>query len=194
GESPRPGDARDERSDRGGGMTSAPTSYQSPGIATRLSSSKSIPGLLRTLAAQREWGVAILLALTITAVAIVNPDFLSTANLRDVLVNNSFYAIVACGVTFVIVTGEIDISVGSLAGLCAALLGLLTSPQHGNWSPVPAIAVTLLLGLAVGAINGFLVAYARVPSIIVTLGMLSALRSVTKMLMGSEWIGVVPPL
>ena len=81
---------------------------QSRGIA--------IPGLLRTLLAQREWGVALLLALTITAVAIVNPNFLHLANLRDVLVNNAPFAIIAAGVTFVVVTGEIDISVGSLAG------------------------------------------------------------------------------
>src|SRR5688500_12727861 len=146
------------------------------------------------LASRREYGVAVLLALTITIVSIINPDFVSAANLRDILVNNAFYAIVACGVTFVIVTGEIDISIGSLAGLCAAVLGLLTAPTSANQSAALAVPITLALGLSVGLINGFLVAYARVPSIIVTLGMLTALRGATKLLMGSQWITVVPEL
>ena len=146
------------------------------------------------LALQREWGVALLLALTVAAVTLVNHSFLSAGNVRDMLVNNANYAIIACGVTFVIVTGEIDISVGSLAGLLAVVLGLLTAPEHGHMAVAPAVAITLALGLAVGLVNGFLVAYARVPSIIVTLGMLTALRGVTKKIIGDEWIDVVPGL
>jgi len=111
-----------------------------------------------------------------------------------VLVNNASYAIIACGVTFVIVTGEIDISVGSLAGLLAAVLGLLTAPEHAHMAVAPAVAITLAVGLGVGLVNGFLVAYAGVPSIIVTLGMLTALRGVTKIIMGDEWINVIEPL
>jgi ribose/xylose/arabinose/galactoside ABC-type transport system permease subunit len=150
----------------------------------------SVREMLTQLALRREWGVALLLAITITAVAIVNPDFISASNIRDMLVNNSAYAIIACGATFVIVTGEIDISMGSLAGLCAAVLGLLSAPDHANLGAASAIVITLGVGLAVGLINGFLVAYARVPSIIVTLGMLTALRGLTKILMGDEWITV----
>jgi ribose/xylose/arabinose/galactoside ABC-type transport system permease subunit len=165
-------------------MTTAQS--QSPGIA--------MPGLFARFARRREYGVALLLALTIVIVAIVNPDFLQSANVRDVLVNNSAFAIIACGVTFVIVTGEIDISVGSLAGLLAAVLGLLTSPDHAHLSVVPAILITLALGLGVGLLNGFLVAYARVPSIIVTLGMLTALKGATQLIMAGKWIEVVPGL
>lgn len=149
---------------------------------------------LARLLQQREAGVAILLALTITIVAIINPDFLRLGNIRDVLINNAAYAIIACGVTFVIVTGEIDISVGSLAGLLAAVLGVLTSPQRVGMDVGSAVAITLLLGLGVGLINGLLIAYARVPSIIVTLGMLTALRGATEILMNGTWIEVVPGL
>jgi rhamnose transport system permease protein len=161
---------------------------QSPRIAIRER------GRLLELLQQREWGVAILLALTIAIVAIINPNFLTLANLRDILSANAAYAIIACGVTFVIVTGEIDISVGSLAGLLAAVLGVLTSPDYAGWHAGPAILATLALGLLVGVINGFLIAYARVPSIIVTLGMLTALRSVTEMIMGGKWIVVADAL
>ena len=151
-------------------------------------------GFLLELLEKREAGVAILLALTITIVALVNPDFLGLGNLRDVLVNNAAFAIIACGVTFVIVTGEIDISVGSLAALCAAVLGVLTSPDRMAMSAAPAVGIVLALGLGVGLINGLLVAYARVPSIIVTLGMLTALRGGTELLMAGEWLNVVPEL
>ena len=156
----------------------------SPGIG--------IPAFARTLLAQREWGVALLLALTITVVAIVNPNFLHLANLRDVLVNNAPFAIIACGVTFVVVTGEIDISVGSVAGLLSAVMGLLTSRDHAHMNVALACAIVAAIGTFVGAINGFLVAYLNVPSIIVTLGMLTALRGATELLMAGKWIQNLP--
>jgi ribose/xylose/arabinose/galactoside ABC-type transport system permease subunit len=86
----------------------------------------------------------------------------------------------------VIVTGEIDISVGSLLGLCAAVMGLLC---YGDAPRVPvfvAVAAAVGLGLGVGMLNGLLVTLGRVPSIIVTLGMLTMLRGVTKLLMKGE--------
>lgn len=156
-------------------------------------SRSAIRRLLSQMLQQREWGVAILLALTVTLVATVNPAFLQTGNLRDMLVNNVPYAIIACGVTLVIVTGEIDISVGSLAGLLAVVIGLLTSADYANLSVFAAVPIVLAIGTFVGLLNGVLVAYLRVPSIIVTLGMLSALRSVTEMLMGGKWIQNLPP-
>jgi ribose/xylose/arabinose/galactoside ABC-type transport system permease subunit len=149
-------------------------------------------GVLARIAQQREWGVAILLGLTVAVVAAVNRDFLRIGNLRDILVNNAPFAIIACGLTFVIVTGEIDISVGSLAGLLGAVMGLMTSTDHANKPVVLAVAVVLALGTLVGVINGLLVAYAKVPSIIVTLGMLTALRGMTELLMGGEWIKNLP--
>jgi ribose/xylose/arabinose/galactoside ABC-type transport system permease subunit len=78
--------------------------------------------------------------------------------------------------------------------LLAAVLGVLTSPDYAGWHGGPAIVVTLVLGVLVGVINGLLIAYARVPSIIVTLGMLTALRSVTEMIMGGKWIVVADAL
>jgi ribose/xylose/arabinose/galactoside ABC-type transport system permease subunit len=155
---------------------------------------RPVAEVLASIARRREYGVAILLALTVLVVSLVNPDFLTPGNLRDILVRNAAYAIIACGVTFVIVTGEIDISVGSLAGLLAATLGVLTSPDRAGLGAPIAVTIALALGLAVGLVNGFLVAYARVPSIIVTLGMLTALSGVTRMLMAGTWIEVVPGL
>jgi len=148
--------------------------------------------LLRRLAQQREYGVLALLALTVAVVAAVNPAFLKLDNLRDMLVHVAPAAIVACGLTLVIVTREIDISVGSLMGLLAAVVGILTSPQRVGASVAVGVLVTLLAGTGVGFVTGLLVTLGRVPSIIVTLGMLTALRGATEMTMRGEWITELP--
>ena len=161
-----------------------------------LTSSHPTPPIWRRaialLAAKREYGVGLILALTIAAVAMVNPAFLATDNIRDMLIKCVPAAIVGCGLTFVIVTGEIDISVGSLMGLLAAVVGLLATPQHVGLPTGLAVLLTLLLGAFIGFINGLLVTVGRVPSIIVTLGMLTALRGVTEMLMNGKWITQLP--
>jgi ribose/xylose/arabinose/galactoside ABC-type transport system permease subunit len=114
-------------------------------------------------------------------------------NVRDVLVQAAPTLIVACGLTFVVVTGEIDISVGSLMGLLAALLGTFVSPDRMGWPVAGGVLLMLVLGTLVGLINGLLVTIGRVPSIIVTLGMLTVLQGATEMVMGGEWIKNLPP-
>ncbi|MEA3188573.1 MAG: rhamnose transport system permease protein [Chthoniobacter sp.] len=147
---------------------------------------------LTLLARRREYAVALALALTIAVAGIVNPAFLAAGNLRDILVQVVPAAIVGCGLTFVIVTGEIDISVGSSMGLLAAVLGQLCSPLHAGLPVWVAVVLTLLAGTLIGLVNGLLVTVARVPSIIVTLGMLTALRGATEMLMAGKWITDLP--
>src|SRR5436190_14653746 len=83
----------------------------------------AIRGLFERMLAQREYGVALILLLAIAIVAFVNPAFISPGNIRETLIRVAPYAIIGCGLTFVIVTGEIDISVGSLMGFLAATLG-----------------------------------------------------------------------
>ena len=147
----------------------------------------------RRAALRREFGVACLLGLMFAAVAIVNPAFLTARNLTGMLVECVPALIVGCGLTFVIITGEIDISVGSLFGLLAAVMGVMASPQRLGLPIGVVVLATLAAGAAVGLLNGLLVTVGRVPSIIVTLGMLSALRGATELLMGGEWITDLPP-
>ena len=142
---------------------------------------------------QREWGVGALLLLTLAVVGRINPAFVSGANLRDILIASVPTVIVACGLTFVIVLGEIDISVGSLMGLLATVMGQLSSPTHAHWPVAAAVLVTLLLGAGVGLINGLLVTLGRMPSIIVTLGMLTVLQGVNQLLLNGQWITDLPP-
>ena len=163
---------------------------------SNLSSSGSVGwtfgGILRRMARQREYGVLALLGLTVALVSVVNPAFLSAENLRDVLVKAAPGAIVACGLTLVIVTGEIDISMGSLMGFLAAIIGVLTSTHRMGWPVGVGVAVTLALGTLVGLINGLLITYGRVPSIVMTLGTLTALRGLTELIMGGEWVEALP--
>ena len=143
--------------------------------------------------AGREAGVAALWLVAMAAVGAVNPDFLRAANLHAILVKCAPVVIVACGVTLVIVTGEIDISVGSLMGLLAVVGGIVTSPDRMGLSPQAGAAAVLVVGGGVGLLTGLLVTLGRVPSIIVTLGMLTALRGLTQVLMGGQWIESIPP-
>jgi ribose/xylose/arabinose/galactoside ABC-type transport system permease subunit len=148
----------------------------------------------RALLAKREVGVAILLTVTVLLVGTFNHAFFSPENIRDMLVRVVQAVIIGCGVTFVILTGEIDISVGSLLAFLAAFIGLLTNPDHPVVPVGIGIILTLGLGTLVGFINGLLVTYGRIPSIIVTLGMLSILRNVMNMMMGGEWITAMSPV
>lgn len=85
-------------------------------------------------------------------------------------------ALVATGQTLVILTRNIDLSVGSIVGFTAFAAGLLVS-RHPDLNPLLLVAYSALVGTALGAVNGFLVAYARVPSIIVTLATMAIFRS-----------------
>jgi len=99
---------------------------------------------------------------------------------------------VGVAMTLVILAREIDISVGSLMGLCAATLGIAVSPDRLGLPVAVGVMLCLGVGLLGGLVNGLLVAKARIPSIIVTLGMLTVLKGVTERMMGGKWIENLP--
>jgi ribose transport system permease protein len=100
--------------------------------------------------------------------------FLTPNNLVNVLRQVAPTVIVAMAMTFVITTGAIDLSVGSIVGLTAASLALLAK----SGDPVLALVVTLLIGVGIGVVNGALTAYGRLQSFIVTLAALTAVRGI----------------
>ena len=122
---------------------------------------------------QEFWVTFAVLALGVI-VSIITSRFATLTNLTNVLQNFCYIGILAVGMTPILITGGIDISVGSILGLCGVVLGLLL---QANWPLWAGLAATLTLGSAVGAINGALVAYMRLPPFLVTLGMLSVARS-----------------
>ena len=117
----------------------------------------------------------ILLCLVLT---ILTPRFLTIRNFRNLFWQATFLGIIAIGQTLVILTGGIDLSVGSNAAV-AAMFGGIVMQQFGV---IPGVVAMLLLGTLVGVIKGFLVAYARLAAFIVTLGFLSIGRSATYLL------------
>jgi ribose transport system permease protein len=103
-----------------------------------------------------------------------SPAFLTPQNLFNITRNFTFVAIIALGMTFVIITGGIDLAVGSV--LCLASMTLAVT-MHAGYPMEVGILVGLLTGIAVGAFNGVLIAYLGFPPFVVTLGMLSIARS-----------------
>ena len=125
----------------------------------------------------------------------LHPSFLQTFWTRDylptILQQASINIILATGMTFVILTGGIDLSVGSVLALCGVALGL--SAKSGAPLGV-ALGVALCVGLVCGLINGLLVARAQVPAFVATLGMLTAARGLAVYATGGESVSVPPAL
>ncbi|MCY4465096.1 MAG: ABC transporter permease [Chloroflexi bacterium] len=115
------------------------------------------------------------LLLLMIVIGLANPRYLQERNISDNLAGNAYIAVAALGMTMVIVTGNIDISVGSLVGLLAVISGRLV--VAGTPAPLAWLA-PLVIGGGFGAMIGFLVAYLRIPSIVVTLGMLSIIKGI----------------
>lgn len=145
---------------------------------------------LRSLLANQESVLILALIVLLIAVGLSNTRFLATRNILDVLQGNAYIAVAAIGMSMVIITGNIDISVGSLIGLLAVISGKLVTEGQPIWV---AWLAPLLIGIAVGALIGVLVAYARVPSIVVTLGMLSILKGVLIIWTAGERVVDMPP-
>ncbi len=119
-----------------------------------------------------------------------NPRFLAQNNLISIFAGNSYIAVAAIGMAVVIITGNIDVSIGALIGVLATLAGTLAT--HGYPLTI-AWGVPVISGIVVDAVIGGLVAYARIPSIVVTLGALSILRGGLITATGGAWISGLPP-
>jgi rhamnose transport system permease protein len=123
----------------------------------------------------RELGMVVALALLIAVTAILEPRFIETDSLRNLALNASIFAILAAGQTLVLVTRNVDLSVGSVLGLSAYLAGDLLSNHHGLALPV-VFLLGIALGAACGLLNGILVTWGKVPALVVTLGTLYMFR------------------
>ena len=138
---------------------------------------------------KREVSAGIAYAVLLVLVGIVAPSFFSAGNLRDLALNNVPVLLIAIGMTMVILVGEIDISVGSQFAVCSVAAGWLAKDGVPVALLLPAI---LLIGAAIGAINGLLVGWLRLPSIIVTLAMLVAWRDTMRWLTQGAWVQDLP--
>lgn len=121
--------------------------------------------------------------------AALRPQYFAPASLVDLLLANLPVLIIATGMTLVILAGEIDISVGSAFAVCAVAAGVVA--KAGVPTPLVVMAVCLI-GAAIGALNGSLVAYLRLPSIVVTLAMMIALRDALRWATQGAWVHDLP--
>lgn len=125
------------------------------------------------LLARPETPSLVFLALLALALSVLSDAFLTVGNLQGILDQVAVVGIVALAVNQVVLAGEIDIATGSLLAVCAFTAGTVAAATGGLLAP---LAGALVVGGLVGLLNGSLVALARIPSIIVTLGMLNVLR------------------
>lgn len=123
------------------------------------------------------------LLVVIFIMAIMSPYFFSWKNCRNILNQSAIYLVLSIGMTFVICAGQIDLSVGAIIGFSGVCVGLLLNQ---GVSPIWAIIIELLIGVIVGIVNGIFVAYGKINSFIVTLGMMTILRGITLILTNSS--------
>lgn len=138
---------------------------------------------------EREISIAVFLLVLGGILALFAPSFFSTANFSSILVNTSYIAIAALGAMFAILTGQPDISVGSILAVCSILGGELSKAG----APVPlAFLASVATGLLLGLVNGLLVTRLNVHSIIVTLGTLLIYRGGLLYFTGGAWVYDLP--
>ncbi|HCN9689430.1 TPA: ribose ABC transporter permease [Escherichia coli] len=145
-------------------------------------------------------GILPILILIVAVFGFITPNFFTESNLLNITRQASINIVLAAGMTFIILTGGIDLSVGSILGTTAvAAMVVSLSPEFAMLSIPAALMLGLLLGLLLGLFNGALVAFAGLPPFIVTLGTYTALRGAAYLLadgttvinsnINFEWIG-----
>jgi D-xylose transport system permease protein len=112
-----------------------------------------------------------------------NDRFLSAENLTNLMLQITAVGLISVGIVYVLLLGEIDLSVGAVSGLAAAVMAVL-NVKHG-WSPYLAIAAAVIVGLAIGVLQGFLFSRFGVPSFVVTLAGLLAWQGALLQVLGS---------
>ena len=141
--------------------------------------------LFKKVVASQPFWVTVALFILVAVMASIEPSFGTANNVGNVARNFSPFGIMALGMTVVIITGGIDLSVGSVMGLVAIVAGLFLTWEYPWYI---AFAMGMITGLMCGIVNGFFVAYVGMPSFVVTLGMLSFARSLAVVVSGNQML------
>lgn len=143
----------------------------------------------KSFVAKREFRTLFFLVAIFIVVGLINPDFVSIGNIQDSVKSSLLYIVLAIGLTFVLLTGNIDISVGGTLGLSAAVSGVIL--KDGG-SIILASIVAILIGAFIGFINGVGVTKLNVSSFIMTLGMLEITKVVQVIFTKGQWVENLP--
>jgi len=132
-------------------------------------------GWLNALFRSRETSLVLLIAVLTAVTTTLNPRFLSPQSLKDLMLNVSIIALLVLGQTVIILMRQIDLSISSIVGITAFLSGTLFI-NHPGISGYVVIAIAVLTGLLLGAVNAALIAWGKIPALITTLGTLYIFR------------------
>ncbi|QTE27952.1 ABC transporter permease [Pengzhenrongella sicca] len=137
-------------------------------------------------------GVVVFLLLLVAAFALVSPQFLTVSNGRTILFTAAILVVAVAGQTIVVLTGNLDLSVGSIMGFTAYVVYDVSSGSPGLQAAV--VPLALVVGAVLGWLNGFLVAVLEIPSIVATLGTLAVYRGATAVYADSGQVtsGMIP--
>lgn len=139
---------------------------------------------------RREYVTFLLLAVEIILFGILAPNFLTVDNLIRVVQNNAEIAMVSIGMTIVMLLGGIDLSVGSVMGVIAIVIGYMLQAKVNI---LVIIITAVLIGIVVGFINGFLVSKFNIPDLIVTIATMNIWKAVIFALLGGKWLTGLNP-
>jgi rhamnose transport system permease protein len=135
----------------------------------------------------RESGIIAVFAVFVAVTASIQPSFLNEQNIQFLLINTTVFALLALGETMVVVSRNVDLSIGSVLGLSAYVSAGLFGHHHGI--PVPVVfGAGLAIGLVCGVGNGLMVAIGRVPSLVVTLATLYIIRGIDILIVGGNQV------
>ncbi|MCU1478470.1 MAG: Monosaccharide transporter rane protein family [Subtercola sp.] len=135
----------------------------------------------RAALALRSYGIVVALVILVVIIAIIQPNFLAFGNLMNIVSQWSPVAIMGIGMTYVVITGGFDLSIGAVYTLCAVIAAAVGRTE----APIVAFALAITVGLAVGVINGLVVTGLRVNAFIATLGTQLIITGLTLVLTGN---------
>lgn len=144
---------------------------------------------MKTLLKNRELSAFFAIVALFAVLVALNPAYFSLQTLAMIFASSQILCLLALGATLVMLTRNIDVSVGSTVGLCAIAVGVALNNGYGL---ATAIAFALAIGALAGAFNGLLVVGLRIPAIVATLGTLGLYRGVMLLWTGGKWIEGLP--
>lgn len=142
-----------------------------------------------SLAARREVLLVVACLAACLVFATLSPFFLTLGNLSSIARNSVELLLVSLGLTFILATGGIDISVGSAMGIAAICAGFAV---QAGWPTLTVVVIGLTVGLSLGCLSALVIVYGNVPPIIATLGLFGIYRTAIFLLLGGQWISGLP--
>jgi putative multiple sugar transport system permease protein len=165
------------------------STYQGQATTQSFGGVKAVTGFFRDHV--RQYGMLIaLIAITLFFQVVTNGTLLQPLNITNLILQNSYIVVMALGMLLVIVAGHIDLSVGSVAAFTGAVAAVMMVEYEIH--PILAILACLLIGAAIGAVQGFWVAYMKIPAFIVTLAGMLVFRGLTLVFLQGQSIGPFP--